>query len=224
VAIKYLGSQVLVHAGSAAEECELRLAAFLKEAAISKGLLPSFLLESDLGHPDKASEAVGSVEPEVVSRSLLARTKINKIWDSYSGSDSCVLKKLLSTKAQFVTSIDSTATLEVAWLTAMVDTSGEQMLQSAILQLFPEKMQEVRPSIKGIVQAVESITTKPLYRMSTKALQGAVSAVLDILRALHSGRCPVIDLKKVSSWMAAVVSRMSSSRRASPSRWQAGMP
>ena len=95
-----------VPAGSAAEEVELRLSSWVKQAAVAKGLLPSFLLESDLGKPCKACDEVGSVEPEVVSQSLLARQKINKIFDSYAVSDSCTLRKLLATKSAFVTSIE----------------------------------------------------------------------------------------------------------------------
>jgi hypothetical protein len=210
ISLWFLGQQIDVACNSSTEEIELRLAAILKEDAISKGQLPSFLLESDLGSPGCERYTFDSIDPEVLAKFHLCRTKTSRLWKQYKGGDEIELMvKLLQTKANFVTSIDQTAVLEITWISAMVDRSGEAELQKAVLNLLPtgSSVQEQYPSLTGILQGLEALETRPLFKLAQKAVQGSVRAIGDVLKALDQGRAPALNVRAVSSFHAACFAR-----------------
>lgn len=131
--MQYRGTPIELRVSSVAEEAEMRIAALVKGVAVERKKLAAFWVESDLVGEFSGAFGTGGASQNV-SHSLIKmykqpRASATALFTDQGDLDASEVSRLLASKESWLLSMDRTFAIEIAFLSGMLGSGGEEALQ-----------------------------------------------------------------------------------------------
>lgn len=130
VSVPYRSAMLELRVSFISDEVELRVAALLKGLAVQLGLLDGFWVEGDLIAEEASStgDAKRTLAPILVAAYAQPRATATALFADHGADlDASEVSRLLSSKEDWLLSMDRTFSIEIAFLTGMVGAGGEEV-------------------------------------------------------------------------------------------------
>lgn len=195
VQISYRDAPIDIRIGSVGEECDIRVVALLKARGVECGLLKRFWVESDL--LEAAKNAGGNkktVVKSLVSAMAVPRQRASALFEEQGEVDSSQVAQLLGQKESWMLSMDMSFLVEIAFLTSMLGTGGESILQRRIMKATSDTSASTHSfTPQGAQQKLAALSDSKLAKFCSKSAQGQLQACRELLACLVQGRAPGVE-------------------------------
>lgn len=123
---------------------------------------------------------------EIYETARHSRQTLNSLFESYPDDDKC---SVVEKKYMVAEQGDRGATVDDAIVQALQADGGANFLLDRVLKLIPSATRLVE--VAHVLEQVKARSTKHLYKSCSRDAQGMVSATIDALVGMASGRCPL---------------------------------
>lgn len=186
---------------SLAQEINTKVAARIKTIAVDKGLLSPLWCEDLL--PVKATvPAPAGLDAELIAGATVARQQVQKAIADGAGQDNDVVKDILNKRLKDLKGLDPDFDVEVAILQAVCNDSEGLMLKQALMTTMPSESAHRAPT--DTLRLLSTLVKQPVYKMSSRELQGKVGALQKSLTIMSESRPPDLTHLKLDKFLNQV--------------------
>ena len=162
------------------------------------------LLDEDLVCPKPTTHGLANISEDMCMAAKTARTTCNEKFDTGDVQSSDQVTATLKTHLPSLTSIDRTFDVEDSIMRAVTGTMAERRLIEAMRDCMPTMENGREPA--AALQKIAELSTKPVFKYSTRSVQGKLITIQKALGRIVDGRAPDMtdickdpDLRDVAS-------------------------
>lgn len=198
VQMSYREAPIDIKVASVADECDLRVAAVLKARAVQTGAIKPFWVEQELLDglkvgADKAGPKK-KVAASLVGFMAVPRQRATALFEEHGEMDSSEVARLLGSKEQWLLSMGNTFMVEIAFLSSMLGSGGESVLQRMVLRTMPDtSTATIAFTPNGAYQKLSALSESKLAKFCSKGAPGQLAACRELVSSLVQGRAPNVD-------------------------------
>jgi hypothetical protein len=191
----YRGLEIELVVTSLAEELVLKIAAWVKAAAVGTAALPEMKFEAGLFEDTKKPQV--TVDDALVSEYAAARDTLARILTDVP-VEGTVVVSMLKCKLQMLQGIDKTFVLEFkAWAAMHEGQEGMAAVQAKLMQALPT--QSELKTLPQSVQIINTISQGCMYKFGNGAVKAQVDSVKEVLTMMVAGSPPAIAHMRVQT-------------------------
>ena len=196
----YRGLQIELVVTSLAEELVLKIAAWVKAAAVATAALPEMKFE--IGLFQNSLQPKQTVDDALLSEYAAVRATLARILADVP-VEGTVVVSMLKTKFQMLRGIDKTFALEFkAWVAMHEGQEGMAAVQATLAHALPS--QPELKTLRQSIQIVNTIQNGPMYMFGNAAVKAQVDSVKEVLNTMLAGTPPALEHMKGSDFMIQV--------------------
>jgi hypothetical protein len=183
---------------SLAQEINTKVAARIKSIAVEKGLLPPLWCE-DLLPVAATVPAPAGLDADLIAGASVARQQVQKAIADGAGQDNDVVKDILNKRLKDFKGLDPDFDVEIAILQAVCNDSEGLMLKQALMTTMPSASAHRAPT--DTLRLLSTLVKQPVYKMSSRELQGKVGALQKSLTIMSESRPPDLTHLKLDKFL-----------------------